>query len=283
MVRLAAVTMTCVRDRETNLANYARSIAQARAADVDLLVFPEVSVHGYLMARPLVTDEDRHAQHAYFERVAEPVPGPSTAWLAELCRGSSLVVQAGIAERDGDRLYNTAVLVGADGVLGWSRKTHNGFEAPVFASGGDLATHHTAVGQVGTLICYDLAFPEVARSLTMQGAEILALSTAWPSAGDGEPCRYQRAYDLLTRSAAFCNGVVLVAANHVGRPGDKYWHYFGDSRIVAPTGDVIASGGAAPGLTIADVDVPSAIKEARSNWFFGLDMLADRRPELYEH
>ena len=113
-------------------------IEQAAQADVDFLVFPEVSLHGYLMGSAKAQGSKEYVEQlAYFRSVAEPIPGPSTELLREYAAKYQMLIQAGLAERamDGAVLYNSAVLVGPTGLLGVFRKVHNQFEWPVFRPG----------------------------------------------------------------------------------------------------------------------------------------------------
>jgi predicted amidohydrolase len=283
---LAAVAMHCSHCYADNLRKYREFIEQAAQADVDLLVFPEVSLHGYLMGSAKAQGSKEYAEQlAYFRSVAEPIPGPSTELLQEYAAKHQMLIQAGLAERamDGAVLYNSAVLVGPTGLLGVFRKVHNQFEWPVFRPGRQLRAVPTPLGKVGMLICYDLAFPEVIRSYALQGAIIASLTTAWPMKGedpDDDPAA--RFYDLQSRANAQANQIWVVSANQVFRPPTEGCaNYFGHSRIIAPTGDIVAEVGYEEGLAMASVELRQGIEHARTAHAFGNNLLADRKPELY--
>jgi len=282
---LGAVSMRCAHDYPRNLQRYGDFIADAAARGVDLLVFPEMSLHGYLMGGAAAGSAAMAAQLDYFRAVAEPIPGPSTRFLADHARRHHMLIQAGLAERaaDGDALYNSAVLVGPSGVVGVFRKVHNQFEWPVFAPGDALPVFATPVGTIGMFICYDLCFPEVLRAFALQGAVIATLTTAWPMNGDDPAHDYfGHAFDLLSRANALTNQIWMVCANQVHRPPTPGCpDYFGHARIIAPSGEIVVQIGHAEGLVTASVDVRAGIEQARSAEFFGLNLLQDRRPALY--
>lgn len=281
---LGAVSMRCAHDYQRNLKKYRDFIEAAALQGVDLLVFPEVSLHGYLRAAALGSPEMAE-QLQYFRSVAEPVPGPTTHILEDCARRHGMLIQAGLAERaaDGNALYNSAVLIGPQGILGVFRKVHNRFEWPVFAPGNHLPVFPSAIGKIGMFICYDLCFPEVLRAFALQGAVIASLTTAWPMNGeDPERDYFGHAFDLLSRANALVNQIWMVCANQVHRPPTQGCpDYFGHARIIAPTGEIVAGIGHREGLVTATVDVHAGIEAARSPEFFGLNLLQDRRPALY--
>jgi predicted amidohydrolase len=183
---ISAVSMHCAHDPAANWKQYEAFIAEAALRGTDYLVFPEVSQHGYLMGAPALGSPEMAEQLAYFRRVAEPITGPTTEKLTALAARHNMLIQAGMAERamDGNLIYNSAVLVGPQGVIGVFRKLHNQFEWPVFGPGDHLSVFETRLGKIGMFICYDLAFPEITRAFALQGATIAALTTAWPMKGD---------------------------------------------------------------------------------------------------
>jgi predicted amidohydrolase len=282
---ISAVSMHCSHDPEANWKKYLRFVDEAAAQGSDYLVFPEVSLHGYLMGSPALGSPEMSEQLRYFRRVAEPVPGPTTDRLTVLAARHNMLIQAGLAERamDGNMVYNSAVLVGPQGVIGVFRKLHNQFEWPVFGPGDHLSVFETRLGKIGMFICYDLAFPEITRAFALQGATIAALTTAWPMKGDDpETDYYGYTYDLLSRSMALANQMWMVCSNQVHRPPTPGCaDYYGHSRIIAPTGKIVAEIGHEEGLVTAAVDLQEGIERGRTLDFFGLNLLEDRRPEFY--
>jgi len=138
--------------------------------------------------------------------IAEPIPGPSTDYFGELAKKHDLYIVAGLAERDGPHLYNTAALIGPEGtVVGKYRKVclTRGESASGLTAGREFPVFETRFGKVGMMICWDLMFPECARSLSNQGAEVIAM----PIAG-GDP--------LLARARAIENQVYLVSSSNGG-------------------------------------------------------------------
>jgi predicted amidohydrolase len=277
--------MHCSHDTAANLRKYRELIEEAALRGVDLLVFPEVSLHGYLMGSRALGSAEMAEQLEYFRSVAEPIPGPATQILQDYAARHNMLIQAGLAERamDGNLIYNSAVLVGPAGVIGVFRKLHNQFEWPVFATGDHLSAFATSLGKIGMFICYDLCFPEVIRAFALQGATIASMTTAWPMQGDDpETDYYGYTFDLLSRANALSNQVWMVCANQVNRPPTPGCpNYYGHSRIVAPTGKIEAAIGYEEGLVCATVDLHGGIERARTRDFFGLNLLQDRRPEFY--
>ena len=284
-VGLGAVGMHCSHDVAANWKKYVAFIEEAGARGVRYLVFPEVSLQGYFWDTPGVGSPEMAEQLHYFRRVAEPIPGPTTARLQEYAQRYDMLIQAGMAEAamDGNIIYNSAVLVGPSGVIGVFRKLHNQFEWPIFAPGDHLSVFPTVLGKVGMFVCYDLCFPEITRAFALQGAKIAALTTAWPMKGEDPATDYYGyCYDLMSRASAFFNSMWLVSANQVMRPPEPGCpNYYGHARIIAPTGHIVADGGYAEGLVHASVDLDGELERARTLEFFGLNMLQDRRPEYY--
>ncbi len=282
---LGAVSMHCAHDYASNLKKYREFIDEAAGRGVDFLVFPEVSLQGYFWSTPGVGSPEMSEQLRYFRRVAETIPGPTTNILQEYAARHNMLIQAGMAERslDGNVVYNSAVLVGPSGVIGVFRKLHNQFEWPIFGPGDHLSVFPTSVGKVGMFICYDLCFPEITRAFALQGATIASLTTAWPMKGeDPETDYYGYCYDLMSRASAFSNQMWMVCANQVMRPPEPGCpNYYGHSRIIAPTGKIVADSGYAEGLVTATADLQDEMERARTLDFFGLNLLQDRRPEFY--
>jgi predicted amidohydrolase len=191
-------------------ANIARSIElveQAAAQGARLVVLPELANTGYMF-------ESREEAYA----LAEPVPeGPSSqAWIA-LAQRLGIYLVAGIAERAGGRLYNSALVAGPDGYLGTYRKLHLWGDENLYFEAGDLGlpVFDTELGRIGVAICYDGWFPEVYRLLAVRGADIVAVPTNWvPMPGqtrDGPVMAH-----ALTMSGAHSNGLTVVCADRVG-------------------------------------------------------------------
>ena len=269
-LRMAAVAANFDRDLEGDFARVAALIGQARAAGVKLLALPEGTLGGYLLS---------------LDGTAEPPPafdvdGPEIARLARLA--GDLVVTAGYAEADGGLIYNSAVCVTGDGVLGHHRKVHQPLhENEHFAAGDRFEAFETPVGRLGLMICYDKAFPEAARTLALDGAEIIVCSSAWPGARtnpdpDLAKDRWKRRFDLFDQARALENQVVWLSANQSGTFGSL--RFVASAKVVDPGGEILADTGVTEGMAIAELDVELALELARRS----MGHLRDRRPETYE-
>ncbi|MGP0592371.1 nitrilase-related carbon-nitrogen hydrolase [Nitrospira sp. T9] len=229
-----------------------------------LLVFPELALSGYQF---LSKDEVRE--------LAEEIPAGSTIKaLEEAVRGRDLHVVVGLAERDLDRLYNSAVLIGPRGYIGTYRKTHLFFEETLWFDPGDTGFLVWDIGKakVGLLVCFDWFFPEAARSLAIKGADILChpSNLVLPYCPDA----------MVTRCLE--NGVFAITANRVGREqrGEKpALPFIGMSEIVAPNGQILCRSSLKDeevGLYAMDM---AEARDKRINPYN--DLLKDRRPEWY--
>ncbi len=192
-----------------------------------LVVFPEMAVPGYFFGQ-----RDR------LWALAEPIPdGPSTERLIELARQHSAYLVVGMAERQGDKLYNSAILVGPEGYVTKYRKLHLWSEEKLLYSPGNLGmvVVELPIGRVGILICYDLWFPEQARILRLLGADIIAAPAAlvWNDTASHVKRGYYMA-DYVAMMTAHLNQVHLALASQVGRREGQW--LFGSSILVGANG-----------------------------------------------
>jgi predicted amidohydrolase len=241
-------------------------LEEAASAGCSLLVLPECSSAGYVFEA---------AEEALVH--AQEVPGPFTEALADACGRLGIVCVAGMLEREGDVLRNTAVVVGPEGLLGCYRKTHLPYlGVDRFVTPGDeLEIVETSVGRIGMEICYDLRFPELTRALALAGAEILVLPTNWPVEARGNA-------DVLTRARAYENRVFLLVANRVGRERDA--EFCGWSQICDVRGERLAEAGPREEtLLVADIDVAEAREKdiVPAPGAYEMALFGHRRPELY--
>ncbi|WP_370289699.1 carbon-nitrogen hydrolase family protein [Nocardioides sp.] len=276
-----AVAAACAgfgRDVEQNLAQIGELITAARARDVRVLALPEACLGGYLSALGAGRDGSHDERPADLPPVMD-LDGPELRRVAALAREMTVVV--GLCESDGTDRYNTAVAVSGDGVLGAHRKVHQPLgESLFYAAGSEFGCVDTPAGRLGMLICYDKAFPEAARALALDGAEIVACISAWPasrtaSAASLADDRWTRRFNLFDAARALENQVVWLAANQHGTFGRL--RFVANAKVVGPGGDVLATTGLDAGLAVAELDVASALEEARRAMFH----LGDRRPEAY--
>ena len=231
--------------------------------DADLIVLPELAFTGYSM-----TD-----RKAVLELAETPADSPSVAMLTGLCAAGNFHVVAGFAEKAGDKLYNSAVLVGPDGLLAVYRKIHLfGFESELFDPGPEAPAVYDIGGlKVGMMVCFDWFFPETARLLALAGADVIA----HPSNLVLDWCQKS----MVTRCLE--NNLFAVTANRYGSEtrNGKELTFTGGSQVTAPRGVILSS---APSdrddVCIVEIDV----EKAGNKNITGVNhLLNDRRVELY--
>lgn len=231
-----------------------------RAEKADLVVLPELASSGYNFA-----DEETAAA------TAEPADGETTAVLAELCRRHDLHVVCGLNERDGEHRYNSAVVVGPQGLVGTYRKNHLFARETLYFRPGDLGYPTFRVGgiRLGVLVCYDWFFPESWTLLMRAGADVVA-----HPANLVKPGMAQRAVPAMAMMHRF----YVVTANRIGVEGDL--RFTGGSLVAGPGGDVLADAPAGEeSLRIVEIDLRAARDKQLTPWNH---LLRDRRPRLYE-
>lgn len=275
MITFAAAAHGFVRDLDEDFARIERLLVEARGRGASLLALPEAALGGYLSSLHGELDDAGPPQ-------LDP-DGPEIRRLVELA--GDTVVTAGYCERgdadSGGLPYNSAVAVSGDGVLGRHRKVHQPLgEHASYAPGDRFGAFDTPVGRLGMMICYDKAFPEAARALSIDGARIVVCLSAWP-ASRTNPARaladdrWTRRFDLFDRARALENQIVWVSANQAGRFGDL--RLVASAKVVDPGGEVLDTTGTEAGLAVASIDVDAAVDTARR--FMG--HLRDRRPTSY--
>ena len=272
----ASVAMNVVHDKAQNVQKIERFMSEAAAQGARLIVFPEAAVQGFLYDVDVHFDPD---EAQYHWQNAETIPGPAAERLVESCAAHDLVAVVGLMERYDHPavpvLYNSAAVLGPAGVIGVYRKVHKpSEEAIAYRAGGDWPVFQTPLARLGALICYDQCFPEAARELTRRGAQVLAIPNAWAALNQASQDRY----DFFGRARAAENRRWVIQSNQAG-PSDRGDHvYLGYSRIIAPSGEVVAH--VPPtheGLAFAEV-TPQTFDPTRagSAW-----LLQQRRPETY--
>lgn len=262
-----------INNRETNLL---RSLALAQEAvegGANLVVLPELSNAGYFFS----------SRQDAFEH-AESVPdGRSVqAWI-DFARQQQVFLVAGLAEREGMRLFNTGVLVGPDGFIGKYRKAHLWNLEKLWFTPGDVGfpVFETSIGRIGLLICWDIWFPEVPRILSQQGADIICSLNNWvwtPPPLFDEAGKCMASY--LTMTAAHVNNVFIAAASRIGE--ERGARYLGCSLIAGTHGWPLGAVASADQQEIlfADIDLTSA--RSAPIWNNLNDLHRDRRADLYD-
>ena len=224
-VTVAAVQMRPVlNEMEENLVRMADYIAKICGSQkVDIIVFPELITTGYECG-------------VRFTDLAQRVPGASVNVLAQRAAEFGVYVAFGMPakEKVESILFNSAVLIGPDGELvGDYRKVHlKGEERMTFRAGFRYPIFETKFGNIGLLLGYDLAFPEAARTLALDGAELILVSANWEKPRNEE-------WRTYVMARAFENSCFIAAANRVGE--DVTYSFIGDSMIVGPRGQILAS------------------------------------------
>jgi predicted amidohydrolase len=270
-LRIGAAAAAFGRDLDFDLRRIGTLIDHARRSGVGLLVLPDAALGGYLA-------DLRHPDPDALPPALDP-DGPLIAEVARLA--AEMVVCVGYCEADGDDRYNSAVCVSGDGVLGRHRKVHQpAGESIAYRAGGEFAAFDTPVGRLGMLIDYDKTFPEAARSLALDGAEILACLSAWPTSITNRAPRMaqdrqSRLFDLYDCARAAENQVVLASSNQTGALGGM--KFLGQAKVVGPGGEVLARTWSKAGIAVAEVDPRVEIAQARRV----LSHLAERKPAAY--
>ena len=245
--------------------NLSRVVSALGNAEADIIVLPELAFTGYLF-------EDR----SELARLAqEPAKSPIVSSLVALCRNRDFFLVTGFAEKCADKIFNSALVIGADGVVHTYRKLHLFDREKAYFDPGDTppAVVELCGAKIGVMVCFDWAFPEVARVLALQGADLLC-----------HPANLVLTYCQKTMIARCIeNAVFAVSANRFGsdvRPGGTLT-FTGQSQVVTPKGEVIYRAKAeGEDLFIAEID----LGEARNKWITEKNhLLDDRRPEYYRH
>lgn len=255
-------------EAEENLIKMSEMIAKiASQQKVDLIVFPELITSGNELG-------------LRFTELAQRVPGPTVNLIAQRANEFGVYIAFGMVtkERVESVLYNSAVLVGPDGELvDVYHKLHlRGEERMAFREGHRLTVSETEVGNIGFMIGYDLAFPEIGRCLALDGAEVLIVIANWEAAHIDE-------WKTYVRARAYENAVFIAAANRVGE--DVTLSFGGESMVVGPRGQIYASladetdektGEPLEGFTVARVDLDN-VRKFREEFQF----VQNRQPAAY--
>jgi N-carbamoylputrescine amidase len=277
---LALVQMRCTADATENLRLAVEGLRAAAGRGAQVACLPELFRTPYFCQ---VEDPAR------FD-LAEPVPGPTTAALAETARSLGMAVVGSVFERRAAGIYhNTAVVIDADGAIaGLYRKMHIPddplYYEKYYFTPGDLGFQAIATryARIGPLVCWDQWYPEAARLTALRGAEILLYPTAigWHPAEKAEFGAAQMdAWETMQRSHAITNGVFLGAVNRVGHEGPPAGglEFWGRSFVADPFGRILARASTdGEEVLIASCNL-RLLEETRRNWPF----LRDRRIDAY--
>jgi len=276
---VAAVAANFGRDLEENYAQIADLVAKARAQGVRLLALPEAAIGGYLSSLGSHGDTLKSTTRSLPPAIR--LDGPELKRVQEIA--GDMVVVVGFCELgdDGITRYNASAALDGTQIYGSYRKVHQPLgENMSYCAGSHYEAFDTPVGRLGLQICYDKAFPEAARSLALDGAEIIISISAWPAArtataGDLQQDRWTYRHNLFDMSRALDNQVFWLASNQAGTFGSL--RYVANAKVVDPGGNILATTGLDAGLAIAGIDVAETFRAMRGGMFH----LRDRRPDAY--
>ncbi len=270
-IKIAAAQMEPkLMETKENLENILSAVRKAADNQADLIVFPECSLSGYIFSS---------RQEAL--PFAETIPGSSTEKVISLCQELKVYVIFGLLEKENDRLFNAAAFLGPQGLIGKYRKNHLPFMGvDRFVDPGDkpFQVYQTPIGNIGLQICYDILFPESSRVMTLLGADILALSTNFPSA----KTRGEKLTTYVVSARAIENRVHVVSTDRVG--SERGFSFAGLSKIVDASGEILGLASAdKEEIIYGEVSLESA-RQKHLTFIPGqweVDYIGDRRPELY--
>lgn len=272
VVKVACIQMEpTVDDPKANLRRSLELVEETAGAGATLIVLPELCSSGYVFE----TREEALV-------LAEEVPaGPFTQALAEVAGARGLHIVAGVSERSGDSLFNSAVLVGPSGHVGTYRKAHLWNEENLFYEPGNLGfpVFHTPLGRIGMLICYDCWFPEAWRLCALQGADIMCVPTNWVPIPGQDPHREAMA-NILCMAAAHCNSFFVAAADRIGT--ERGQPFIGQSLIVSHAGWPVGGPASYDKEEIVLAEVNLADARRKRNWNEYNQVVRDRRRDLYD-
>lgn len=285
-MKVALIQQKNTGNREDNIAKLTENISRSAAGGAELIVLQELHNGLYFCQT-----EDT----SVFDQ-AETIPGPSTEYFGQLAAQHKVVLVLSLFEKRAPGLYhNTAVVIEQDGsIAGKYRKMHipddPAYYEKFYFTPGDLGFHaiETSVGKLGVLVCWDQWYPEAARLMAMDGADLLIYPTAigWESSdSEAEKKRQQDAWVTVQRGHAVANGLPVIACNRTGYEADPSGvtggiQFWGHSFVAGPQGELLAL---APALDetilFADIDSDRSM-QVRRWWPFFRDRRIDAFEEL---
>lgn len=270
-------------DKKYNMQRLAESIKALASEGAELIILQELHNSLYFCQVENVNNFD----------LAEPIPGPSTEFFGSLAKELGVVIVTSLFEKRAAGLYhNTAVVIERDGTIaGKYRKMHipddPAYYEKFYFTPGDLGFHpiDTSVGRLGVLVCWDQWYPEAARLMALQGAEMLIYPTAIGFESSDEPAEQQRqreAWTTVQRGHAVANGLPVVAVNRVGHETDPSGmtggiEFWGSSFVAGPQGELLyRASDHEEERKVIDIDL--AHSELVRRWW---PFLRDRRIDKY--
>jgi len=284
-IKVGLVQHACTEDRNNNLAESMAGIREAAQRGARLVLLQELHTGVYFCQTEDTTRFDQ----------AESIPGPTTQTLGKLAKELGVVIVGSLFERRAPGVHhNTAVVLESDGrLIGQYRKMHipddPGYCEKFYFTPGDqgFVPINTSIGTLGVLVCWDQWYPEAARLMAMQGAEMLLYPTAigWdPRDSDAEKNRQCDAWVTVQRAHAIANGIPVVSCNRVGlepdpsarTPGIQFW---GSSFMAGPQGEFLSKASSdKPEVLVAEISRKQS-EDVRRIWPF----FRDRRIDAYQN
>ncbi len=284
ILKVGMVQQSCTTDIEANIAKLTENIRKCAASGAELVVLQELHNSVYFC----------QTEDASLCDLAETIPGPSTEYFGDLAKRLGIVLVLSLFERRAPGLYhNTAVVIEKDGsIVGKYRKMHIPddpcFYEKFYFTPGDLGFRpiQTSVGSLGVLVCWDQWYPEAARLMALNGAQLLIYPTAIGGVGTDskeEQQTQRQAWQLVQRGHSVANGLPVITVNRVGHEKDPsgstigldFWGY---SFATGPQGEILAQFGTdEEGVKVVDIDLERT-EYVRRGWPF----LRDRRIDAYD-
>ena len=284
ILKVGMVQQSCTTDIKANIAKLTKNICECAAKGAKLVVLQELHNSVYFC----------QTEDASLCDLAETIPGPSTEYFGDLAKRLGIVLVLSLFEKRAPGLYhNTAVVIEKDGsIAGKYRKMHIPddpcFYEKFYFTPGDLGFRpiQTSVGSLGVLVCWDQWYPEAARLMALNGAQLLIYPTAIGGVGTDskeEQQTQRQAWQLVQRGHSVANGVPVVTVNRVGHEDDPSGNtigldFWGYSFATGPQGEILAQFGTdEEGVKVVDIDIDRT-EYVRRGWPF----LRDRRIDAYD-
>lgn len=284
ILKVGMVQQSCTTDIKANIAKLTENICECAAKGAKLVVLQELHNSVYFC----------QTEDASLCDLAETIPGPSTEYFGDLAKRLGIVLVLSLFEKRAPGLYhNTAVVIEKDGsIAGKYRKMHIPddpcFYEKFYFTPGDLGFRpiQTSVGSLGVLVCWDQWYPEAARLMALNGAQLLIYPTAIGGVGTDskeEQQTQRQAWQLVQRGHSVANGVPVVTVNRVGHEDDPSGNtigldFWGYSFATGPQGEILAQFGTEEeGVKVVDIDLERT-EYVRRGWPF----LRDRRIDAYD-
>ena len=283
-VKVSAVQMKCTTDVWENIANAEKFVRQAKEDGANIVLLPELFERQYFC---------QERRYDYYNFAKPTLENDAVKHFAKLAKELEIVIPVSFYERDGNRLFNSAAVIDADGeILGLYRKTHipddHYYQEKFYFTPGDTGfrAFKTRYGTIGVGICWDQWFPETARGMALKGAELLF----YPTAIGSEPilgCDSMPHWRRCMMGHAACNLMPVIAANRIGTETvepcaengqqSSALTFYGSSFITDATGEVTEEmDRVSEGFILHTFDLDE-IEEERRSW----GLFRDRRPEIY--